>query len=256
MSKKFTILLLLLFLCVIGLHAQITHGVKQRSMMIYKNNFVAIDSLVLIPGTVSIISDENMDTSNVILNYKNASIRLKSDYPLDSVYVIVQYQSFRIYTHQNYFKKDKAFIQNKMEDPQEFFRIQESTTQNPWLYSDSELNRSGSISRGISAGNNQNVIVNSDMNLQLNGKLNETFSIKAAITDRNIPLQPDGHTQQLQDFDQVYIQLYSAKTQITAGDFELKNEPNHFLRFNKKLLGGAIEHSQALKDSANLRLKT
>lgn len=246
----------LLSLCAIHLHAQITHGVKQMSMVIYKNNLVAIDSLVLIPGTVSIISDENIDTSNIILDYKNATIRLKSDFPFDSAQVIVQYQNFRISTQQNYFKKDKAFIQNKMEDPQQFFRIQESNTENPWLYSDSDLNRSGSISRGISAGNNQNVIVNSDMNLQLNGKLNETFSIKAAITDRNIPLQPDGHTQQLQDFDQVYIQLYSASTQITAGDFELKNEPNHFLRFNKKLLGGSIEHTQALKDSSNLRLKT
>ena len=112
-------------------------------MVIYKNNLVAIDSLVLIPGTVSIISDENIDTSNIILDYKNATIRLKSDFPFDSAQVIVQYQNFRISTQQNYFKKDKAFIQNKMEDPQQFFRIQESKTENPWLYSDSDLNRSG-----------------------------------------------------------------------------------------------------------------
>ncbi len=243
-------------MCISIIYSQGIYGFRQKSLWVSKHQTIVIDSLVIIPGSFSFISETEMDTSLFYIDYLKSSIQLKPDSDRDSIYIIVQYQTLKIHTNHSFQKKNKSFLFSKMEDPQQFFRIQESKTNSPWLYTDSELNRSGSISRGISAGNNQNVIVNSDMNLQLNGKLNESFNIRAAITDRNIPLQPDGHTQQLQDFDQVYIQLYNKTTQISAGDFELKNEPNHFLRFNKKLLGGALEHTQILKDSSNLQIKT
>ncbi|MFD3002282.1 hypothetical protein ACFS7Z_18065 [Pontibacter toksunensis] len=103
------------------------------------------------------------------------------------------------------------------------------------------LNKSGSISRGISFGNTQNVFVNSALNLQLDGKLTEDISITAAITDQNIPFQPEGNTQQLQEFDRVYITLKHRLWQLTAGDVVLQNKPSYFLQFYKNVQGGAFE---------------
>jgi hypothetical protein len=103
------------------------------------------------------------------------------------------------------------------------------------------LNKTGSISRGISFGNTQNVFVNSALNLQLEGKLTEDISITASVTDQNIPFQPEGNTQQLQDFDRVYITLQHRLWNLTAGDIVLQNKPSSFLRFYKNVQGGALE---------------
>jgi hypothetical protein len=103
------------------------------------------------------------------------------------------------------------------------------------------VNKTGSLTRGISFGNAQNVFVNSALNLQLEGKLTEKINLNATISDQNVPFQPEGNTQQLQEFDRIFITLTHPNWALTAGDVVLRNKPDYFLRFYKNVQGAAGE---------------
>ncbi len=97
----------------------------------------------------------------------------------------------------------------------------------------------GAISRGVTFGNRQNVFVNSALNLQLDGQLSENLFVSASITDQNVPFQPEGNTQQIRDFDNVYIKLYNDQLALNAGDVVLTNpvDEGYFLQYYKNVQG-------------------
>jgi len=99
------------------------------------------------------------------------------------------------------------------------------------------LNTSGSITRGVTIGNNQNATVSSNLDLQITGKISDKVSLRASIQDSNIPLQDNGYSQKLDEFDQIFIELFTDKWSIRAGDLFLENRQSRFLNFNKKVQG-------------------
>jgi len=111
------------------------------------------------------------------------------------------------------------------------------------------LDYSGSFSRGISFGNNQNLVLNSNFNLQMAGNVGDDIEILAAITDQNIPLQAEGNTQQLQEFDKIFIQLKRKNNMLIAGDYELQRPNSYFMNYFKKLQGATFSNqSKVLKN--------
>ncbi|MFT6149416.1 MAG: hypothetical protein ACJAUH_002107 [Saprospiraceae bacterium] len=103
------------------------------------------------------------------------------------------------------------------------------------------LSYNGSFERGIAFGNNQDLVVNSNFNLQMAGKLGDDIEILGAISDNNIPLQAEGNTQQLNEFDRLFIQIKRKNVKLTAGDYELKRPNAYFLNYYKKLQGLTFE---------------
>ena len=99
------------------------------------------------------------------------------------------------------------------------------------------LNSRGSLVRGIRFGNNQSASVQSSLDLQLTGNLTEEIGINAVISDNNVPIQADGYTQQLQEFDKVYVELFNKNSKIRAGHIDLIQENDFFGNFNQKVTG-------------------
>ncbi len=101
-----------------------------------------------------------------------------------------------------------------------------------------ELNSKGSIIRGITFGNNQGQSVQSSMDLQISGRLSKDVTILASISDHNLPIQADGYTQTLEEFDKIYMQLnIKEKSILRAGHLDLVEAKNYFAKYQRRSMG-------------------
>jgi hypothetical protein len=101
-----------------------------------------------------------------------------------------------------------------------------------------ELNSKGSIIRGITFGNNQGQSVQSSMDLQISGRLSKDVTILASISDHNLPIQADGYTQTLEEFDKIYMQLnIKDKSILRAGHLDLVESKNYFSKYQRRSMG-------------------
>ncbi len=111
------------------------------------------------------------------------------------------------------------------------------------------MNYRGAFTRGISLGNTQSLALNSVFNMQLSGELGDDIKIVGALSDNSIPIQPDGNSQQLQEFDKIYIVLSRKNSSLTVGDFELNRPPGYFLNYFKKLQGVQVSNTTTIKNN-------
>lgn len=105
------------------------------------------------------------------------------------------------------------------------------------FFNNNGLNYRGSLTIGLSVGNSQSLVLNSNFNLQLFGDLGNGLQVAAAISDDNIPIQPEGNTQVLQEFDKVFIEVSKQDQSIIEGDYILNRPNSYFLNYFKKIKG-------------------
>lgn len=105
----------------------------------------------------------------------------------------------------------------------------------------SGVQKNGSIFRGLTVGSNRDLTLSSGFRMQLAGKITSDIEITAALTDENTPIQPEGTTQTLQEFDKVFVELRGSNFASTMGDFMLELKGGEFSRLNRKLQGAQGE---------------
>ena len=131
---------------------------------------------------------------------------------------------------------DKVIVDRSANGLQPLYKLENTNKRDTFIPFDG-LTTSGSISRGVTIGNNQNSVLNSELDLQISGKLSDKVSLRASIQDANIPLQESGYSQRLDEFDQVFIELFSDDWNIRAGDIDLVNTKSYFANFSKRVQG-------------------
>ena len=234
---KYTVALFLILLLSNMVKAQETNLHFLRVPAV--NDTLVIDSLSIFQPSFQVFCEgEELDQNSYFFDGISRKFVLKTKCE-DSLFLA--YRVFNIDFNKTYQNKDTSVVFKSQGKKEDFFY--QANLPNDDFFGGSSIQKSGSISRGISFGNSQDLSVNSSLNLQLSGDISPDMKILATVTDDNIPIQPDGNTNKLQEFDQVFIQLYGEKYKIIAGDFWLKKPKGHFMNYNKRAQGLFGQHS-------------
>jgi hypothetical protein len=227
------------------------------------------DTLTVLPGSLEIV--EPADHSwKILFDATRNSLSIGGDHLPDSLqirYRVFPFNLNRLHYHRNLAAYDSAALYE--DRPMVGTRSNRPRESREELFSTKSLHKNGSITRGISMGNTQSVFVNSALNLQLDGQLTEDISLTAVISDQQVPFQPEGNTQQIQQFDKVFVQLGYHNQQhpntrgtLSVGDIVMRNQPvnnrgevSQFLRYYKNVQGGQLAAHYALSKDSTSRFK-
>lgn len=199
-----------------------------------------LDTLSIYPNSFELYcGDERMEFGDFRLNYAKSELILVKKC---SDQLRVRYRVLPMDLSKTYQVRDTSRIYNREKGERENFLISTSS-QTQDVFGGTSLKKSGSISRGISFGNNQDLGVNSSLNLELTGDLGPNLKLLASISDDNIPIQPEGNTNKLQEFDQVFIQIYNDRLKLIAGDFWISKPTGYFMSYKKRAQGLTIEYA-------------
>jgi hypothetical protein len=244
---KFTALLFVFFIgfCAVAQNPNANYRTKKVAV----KDTIVIDSVSINPNYFSIKSSQNqvIDSSKYRIDFPKALLSFKE--PLETDSVFINYLRYPEFLTKTYKELDEKIIVENNNNLQSLYKLSQSNQQSTFVPFDG-LTTSGSISRGVTIGNNQNSVLNSELDLQIIGKLNENVSLRASIQDANIPLQESGYSQRLDEFDQVFIELFSKTWNVRAGDIDLINTKSYFGNFSKRVQGLLVhvnldkEHSQ------------
>lgn len=237
-------IVLLISICTENLNAQDITSLRIKTLLIVSDTTV-IDSVSINVFDAKIrMNNALVDTSNYRIDGIHSQLIWKGPLPADSIEIV--YRRFPMMFDQVFGRRSIDLIQPEdayLENPYTYRPMKNEQS----VFGSTDLNKTGSISRGVGFGNNQDLTVNSTLSLQLNGKLNDKISILASVTDDNIPIQPDGSTAQLQEFDRVFIQLYDDKSKLTAGDFFISRPLGYFTNYYKRAQGISFATNTPLK---------
>lgn len=202
---------------------------------------IAIDSSSLIPGAFFC---KGVPDSAYRLDPVNGSLQwVHPPAGMDSVWVIYRTFPFRLNSvakRLNFDSIENYFLFR----PYEKDKDGRNNTDN--FFNFGNITYNGSFGRSITFGNSQDAVVTSNLNLQLSGFLADSIEIVAAITDNNIPIQPDGTTANLNEFDKVLLQFKKKNWALTMGDIDLRQNQLYFLNFYKRLQGASFETTEQL----------
>ena len=228
---RYLFLLLLFTLTIKGVNQEIMPS-KIKKIILAKEDSIVFDTCSILTNGFEI---KYKDGSHVLKeNYKlNALKSTLLFYKLPKDTIEISYYHFPLNFKSKFYIHDYSLNQPLEYDGYKPIPVY-SYNENQSLINQSSLQKSGAISRGMMVGNNQNFSLNSNLNLQLSGNISPGIKILASVTDDNIPIQPEGNTQKLQDFDQVFVQVMSDDWKIKTGDFWIKSRDSYFLKYHKR----------------------
>jgi hypothetical protein len=206
---------------------------RTKKFMVSKDT-IKFDSVPINPQSFKVLAGQKiLYPTEYEIFYNEALLIISAE---EYQEITIEYFRFPAFITKTYSPFDKKFIVPNNSNTGQLYSLTTNKKATELKLFDG-LKTSGYINRGITSGNNQSTVANSSMDINIEGKLSDKVAIRANIFDTNIPLQENGYSQSITDFDRIFIELYSKDWRVKAGDISLKNESSYFLAFEKQVSG-------------------
>jgi len=245
-KRVISLLFLLSLHAVILAQAPTVSNLRKKTLQV-KPGSQQVDSLSIVPGTLRV---EGIPDSLYRLDPVNGRIQWLGSPGRDSVQLVYRTFPYRLNAPAQRMRFDTV-MGKFVVTPLTGRRVDDKAGS---MFDFGNINYNGSFGRGLSFGNRQDVVVNSSLNMQLNGYIGDSILLTAAITDNNIPIQPDGTTQNLNEFDKVFLQFSKDRWKLSVGDIDIRQGQDYFLNFYKRLQGGSFETGNRISKTVDNKL--
>lgn len=232
-------LLFALFFVGFSVHAQKISSDFRKKIIEVQKDTIQLDSVAINPQQFKILNflKKEILTSEYTVDFSNAILIINSKKYQEITVEYFRIPEFitKIYTPFD----EKLILQNTSNNGTLYSLTTNKKVSNIQLFEG--LQTKGFITRGLTSGNNQNAVTNSALDLEIFGKLSKEVTLRANIFDTNIPIQENGYSQNLTDFDRIFIEMFSDNWRVKAGDISIKNDKSFFLPFTKQIAGLEVE---------------
>lgn len=222
-----------------GLKAQDTESLYKTKKVIATRDTIQLENFSINSDFFELLNTKNqpIDSTFYKVDFQKGTLLLNEKFTSVSDTLVINYLNYPDFLTKEYsLYKNSQVVSNDV-GTDKLYKIDNDNGKKVTPFDG--LNTTGSITRGVTVGNNQNTVLNSNLDLQITGKISDKVSLRASLQDNNIPLQDGGYSQKLDQFDNIFMELFSDDWNIRAGDVFLENRKTQFLSFNKKVQGVA-----------------
>ena len=172
-----------------------------------------------------------------LIDYRAGTLRFLKDYPSEAT-VQITYQVLPFAIKKGY-KRELFQPDQPLEQLPSGIELEPRTDlieQRPPKSVLPPVQVAGTQTFGVSAGSKRSLSPEHALRISVDGKVSENVSVTALLSDQDLPIQPEGTTEDIQDIDQKLIRITSPNVTGLLGDFE-GSLGNTDIFFNRALEG-------------------
>lgn len=196
---------------------------------------IALRNAFLVPGSIHVtINGAELAPETYQVNFHLGTLRILVDIPHDAI-VVVRYRRQPLLIAPVYTLRPAEVSRPDSIEPVP----ERGVVTRPKDESEGapNLNFGGTKSVSFSTGSNRGSTLDQSLEATVEGQLTPTIKVRALLSDNNLPIQPQGNTEELEYFDKVFVEMEGPNARAAVGDLSVDDRTSTFSPLTRQLRG-------------------
>jgi hypothetical protein len=199
-----------------------------------------------------------LDRTEYFLNCESGLICLKLPAPAGSA-VQVRYRFLPFYLRSSYFLRSQGTAQPTSGQGAAAHTVAAASppVERYGLPSRGGLKLRGTKTFSLELGSNREASMKQSLDMNVSGEITKGLELNAVLTDRDLPIQPEGRTASVRELDEIRVEMRSKAFSASLGDCDLALEGASLVNVSRRLEGaratGIVKNVELTAAGSTLR---